>query len=648
MDYSSDIIQPLGFILVLVGITLILIRSVLAVTRGNNQRIRLGIEVLVSLSVIYWFTGSALSFVGQEASVESISNALAFLWMINLAFVVNTLLNKFLWVGLLSQHGERSIPKLITDGIGLLVYAVAIMFVLHYVYEEPFGAVLAASGAVAVVIGFGAQSTIREVFSGIALNLTKALRIGDYVEINGVYGMVYDIDWRSVSIKNPHTDSLYIFPNSAVAEQTILNFCEPTERFKYFVTFSVELSAPPALVIESIAKELENSRYVFRDPKPDFNLLGYSEHGIDFRVRFFFEDDDAWWDAQNEVIMAIWSAMRKQGLRISTNRMLQGSLDEWPVIDERVKARTSAEKIKSAVINHPILSILSEDEVDALCKSYKTIDLGPPSCFYKRGDNCDGLHLLLEGEISVLDPSDCGTEELQIDMYTPGSLFGIKSVVENRKHRYTAQATQYSIAVRFPQKNLNTLLVNHPKLLSDLSGLIAKQNADRTIARDCAMQVVLLAQHHKQRRALGETLRNEIGGLLQKPTIHHLFDHFSSSVRNEELSEGIMAGAAMIAATRGLPDDAEKEYLRSALKETSLTDHLDIEHCMELFAKYTEMLADGGPSAKAKVMKALIEAKHVKNGPDVTISICKGLCGVHAIPTKEEADAFDEISNALT
>jgi len=41
------------------------------------------------------------------------------------------------------------------------------------------------------------------VFSGVALNVTKALRIGDYVEIDGVYGMVYDINWTRSSRQQP-------------------------------------------------------------------------------------------------------------------------------------------------------------------------------------------------------------------------------------------------------------------------------------------------------------------------------------------------------------------------------------------------------------------------------------------------------------
>jgi small-conductance mechanosensitive channel len=39
---------------------------------------------------------------------------------------------------------------------------------------------------------------LKEVFAGISLNATRALRLGDYVEIDGVYGRVHDIDWRSI------------------------------------------------------------------------------------------------------------------------------------------------------------------------------------------------------------------------------------------------------------------------------------------------------------------------------------------------------------------------------------------------------------------------------------------------------------------
>lgn len=646
MENSSNIIQLLGFVLVLGGITLILVRTMYALAKGRMRRIRIGFEILFILSIIYWFTRPALSFVGLESGLEQATNVISFLWVISLAFLVNAIMNRFLWRGILSDHGDRRIPKLITDGLGLLVYAIALMIVLHYVYDEPIGAVLATSGAAAVVIGFGAQSTIREVFSGVALNATQALRVGDYVEIDGIYGRVYDINWRSVSIQNPHTDSLYIFPNSAVAERTILNFCEPTEKFRYFINFSVELSAPPALVIQSIAKELENSRFVFRDPKPDFNLLGYSERGVDYRIRYHFDGDDPWWDAQNEVVMAIWSAMRKQNLRISMNRMLQSSPDEWPLIDERVQSKTQVEDVRAAVKRHPILGKLSDEEIEVLCKSYRSVDLGPPSCFFERGNTCAGLFLMIEGEVGIFDCNDNG-DELKIESCEPGDLFGVSPAVGAYAHRFSAQSCQYSIAICFPRENLEKLLSANSQLALDLTVLVDQQNVERKVAKEAALKTLLLEQHHRQRRSVTDQLRRGMGEMLQKPKLHHLLDHISKSVRNEELAEGVTAGAAMIATARGLPDEAEREHLQQVLRDTDLLRHLDVKHCMSLFDKYTDMLVDESPTGREKVLKGLMEAKRVKNGPDIVLKICNGLCGVHEVPTDQELIELKNIGDAL-
>jgi small-conductance mechanosensitive channel len=199
--------------------------------------------------------------------IEPLEKVVAFLWWISLAFTVNASLNRFVWTGVLSENGVRKVPKLLTDGAALLLYGCAVMVVMHYVYDKSITAILATSGAAAFIVGLSAQSTLREVFAGLSLNMTRSLRIGDFVEIDDIYGEVHEINWRSVSLLNPHTGSLYIFPNSAVADKTILNFSEPTKLFKYWIIFHVEYGASPDLVIRAIAEEIENSKYVCRDPR---------------------------------------------------------------------------------------------------------------------------------------------------------------------------------------------------------------------------------------------------------------------------------------------------------------------------------------------------------------------------------------------
>ena len=58
----------------------------------------------------------------------------------SLAFTVNATLNRSVWRGLLAEDGESQVPKLLTDFIAVFVYLVAVMIVMHFVYDEPITA----------------------------------------------------------------------------------------------------------------------------------------------------------------------------------------------------------------------------------------------------------------------------------------------------------------------------------------------------------------------------------------------------------------------------------------------------------------------------------------------------------------------------
>jgi small-conductance mechanosensitive channel len=169
-------------------------------------------ELLGFLVIIYFLIAPGLSFVGAGQFTGSLERTVLSAAALCVAFLLNGVVGVVLWDGLLSDHGQRKVPVIVTEGVGLTLYLIVILLVMHFVYDEPIGGLLATSGVAALVFGFAAQSTLKEVFSGVALNATQALRIGDYVEIDGIYGQVYQINWRSISIRNPHTDSLYIWP----------------------------------------------------------------------------------------------------------------------------------------------------------------------------------------------------------------------------------------------------------------------------------------------------------------------------------------------------------------------------------------------------------------------------------------------------
>jgi small-conductance mechanosensitive channel len=84
------------------------------------------------------------------------------------------------------------------------------------------GGVLASSAVVGLVIGFASQRTIGNVVAGILIAITQPLRLGDYVEVQGVQGVVEEIGLTYTWIRTADNDRLVV-PNEKLASDTIRN-----------------------------------------------------------------------------------------------------------------------------------------------------------------------------------------------------------------------------------------------------------------------------------------------------------------------------------------------------------------------------------------------------------------------------------------
>lgn len=646
MEALEQVIPVLGLFGLLGCSALLLVRLATVYVSGRVHRIRASVELIGFLVILDITIGPGLRYLGADSLVAPMERVVLAATAIGVAFLLNGVVRAVFWDGLLSDHGQRKVPVIFTGTIGVAIYVVAIMLVMHFVYDEPIGGLLATSGVAALVLGFAAQSTLKEVFSGVALNATQALRIGDYVEIDGVYGQIYEINWRSISVKNPHTDSLYIFPNSGVADRTILNFSEPTGRFKYFVHFTLELSAPPELAIRAIAEELEHSRYVRRDPKPDFNMLGYNKEGIEIRLRYFFDGDDPWWDAQNEVIMAIWSAMRKHRLRIAINRHLLGSGDEWHDLDQRQDIGFGQDKIIETLRQSAIFSECADNDLNRLASAASVLSLNPPACFYEPEDPTDGLFIVLAGNVALYQRTDEeGLGEVKVENCPSGEIFGLQSFLEATPRNYLAQAEEYSVVAHLPEEAVQSLISDHSEIPLKLQNALARRVVQREIDAKVARKERLAALHAEERRKLSEELRQNVNELLERPALHQFISLVSSKVRHEDILKASMAGAGIIVACRGEVDEDEERFLRSTMAEADLLRHMDMDHGLELFRNFAD--SDDVMARDGKVFAMLDGANEIKGGPQIAQAIAVGMTGVHGTPTQKECKALVDISKRL-
>jgi small-conductance mechanosensitive channel len=65
------------------------------------------------------------------------------------------------------------------------------------------GPLIAGAGVFGLAIGFGAQTLVRDIISGVFFLMDDAFRVGDYLEVSGTKGMVEHISLRSLRLRNP-------------------------------------------------------------------------------------------------------------------------------------------------------------------------------------------------------------------------------------------------------------------------------------------------------------------------------------------------------------------------------------------------------------------------------------------------------------
>jgi small-conductance mechanosensitive channel len=94
------------------------------------------------------------------------------------------------------------------------VYVIVIISVLN-VFDIPTAPLLATAGLGGIAIGFGAQSLVKDVFTGFFILFEDQYGVGDYVTIGSMTGTVEDIGLRITKLRSFNGD-LHIIPNGEI------------------------------------------------------------------------------------------------------------------------------------------------------------------------------------------------------------------------------------------------------------------------------------------------------------------------------------------------------------------------------------------------------------------------------------------------
>jgi small-conductance mechanosensitive channel len=149
------------------------------------------------------------------------------------------------------------------------------------------GPLLAGAGVIGIAIGFGAQTLVRDIISGVFFLVDDAFRVGDYVETTGAKGTVEKISLRSLKLRHPR-GQVYTVPFGRMA--TVINFSRDYTITKLDIRlrFDVDLDKVKK-IIKGINKEImkeEEFKSVLLEEIKSAGIWGMDDSAMILRVKF--------------------------------------------------------------------------------------------------------------------------------------------------------------------------------------------------------------------------------------------------------------------------------------------------------------------------------------------------------------------------
>lgn len=191
--------------------------------------------------------------------------------------------------------------SLLTKSVKYIFYILIIIYILG-LFDIDLTALLGAAGIAGIAVGFAAQTSISNIISGFFLLTDHAVKIGDFVTIDGISGTVDSVDLISIKIKTPDNKMVRI-PNETVVNTNLQNISfYPTRRLDVVVSVSYDTDLKYAL--DTLATVPEKCPLVLKDPEPVLFYTEFADSGINLTLGVWLNNSDLN-AVRNQVFVAI-------------------------------------------------------------------------------------------------------------------------------------------------------------------------------------------------------------------------------------------------------------------------------------------------------------------------------------------------------
>ncbi len=441
-----------------------------ALTIGRFLKRRAGVRLgllfkLFCLTLAFY---AATWFYGLHVDWQKHVNAAAIL--LTTAFLL-ALLDRTVWDAYFEKKRQTPIPHFMRQVVAMFVYLVAMLLVLSvYHAETQLKGLLATSGVAVIVLGFAMQDLFGGIIAGIALQISKPYKVGDWLHVQDKFAEVMEINWRSTRLRT--NDAIYLdIPNYAIARGTIVNLHYPTQIHAMRIRVGVDYNIPPNRVKDALHRAASSAEGVVPAPPVRVLVVDFAESAVIYEIKFSMGNHQAFNEVSDAIRTNIWYEFKRQRITIP-----------FPIRTlhvERRRHRSVPEghaEAQAILRGEPLFDCLNDVQVDNVLHSSEIHHYGRGESIIQEGTEGSSMFIMLRGtaHVSVLRN---GTS-IRVGVLRSGDCFGEMSLLTGEPRSATIRAEGDCEVLEIGQEAMAEVLRDSPQCLTQLSELLAKRKLE--------------------------------------------------------------------------------------------------------------------------------------------------------------------------
>lgn len=241
----------------------------------------------------------------------------------------------------------RTLLPIVRNVLMIVVAVVAILMALSSLGIE-IGPLIAGAGIVGVAVGFGAQTVVKDVISGVFYLLDDAFRVGEYIQSKSYKGTVEAFSLRSVKLRH-HRGYVYTVPFSELGAVQNMSRDWVIEKITMTVTYDSDVDKARKIV-KKIGLDLQQDPEFSASIIEPLKMQGvdeFGESGFILRMKLKTRPGEQF-TIKRRALMLIKKAFDENGIKIAVPTIQVSGDDPVAAAAHKLRLKKEAEAAAAA------------------------------------------------------------------------------------------------------------------------------------------------------------------------------------------------------------------------------------------------------------------------------------------------------------